>query len=80
MGSSRLRIVEVLATLLAWWVVGPAIIAGPILLLVFLRLLIPGHGAVADIAALTVIIGGLIWLVAAAWGLSTLPRRWRGLP
>lgn len=69
---SRPKVLEVLATYLAWWIVGPALIALPYLSFT----LFPHHGVWVGI----LLIAGIIWLGVGPALLITKSRHLRGLP
>ncbi|MFG2621408.1 hypothetical protein ACGFXC_27715 [Streptomyces sp. NPDC048507] len=74
---TRLRVPDVLATYLAWWVAGPALVLGPFFLLARLA---PDAGRGSAFWSGVVVIGGLVWVVGLPVLLVSRSRRWRGLP
>ncbi|MER5808599.1 hypothetical protein ABT143_10470 [Streptomyces sp. NPDC002033] len=74
---TRLRVLDVLATYLAWWVAGPALVLGPFFLMARVA---PDAGRGSAFWSGVVVIGGLVWVVGLPVLLISRTRRWRGLP
>ncbi|MET9963520.1 hypothetical protein ABZ128_31360 [Streptomyces sp. NPDC006326] len=77
LGRTRLRWRDVLATYAAWWVVGPALVLAPFLLLSWAD---GDAGRGSAFWSGVIVIGGLVWVVGLPFLLITLSRRRRGLP
>ncbi|MCX4546107.1 hypothetical protein [Streptomyces sp. NBC_01565] len=77
LGRTRLRVLEVLATYLTWWVAGPALVLSPFLLMAWAN---PDFGRGSSFWSGVVVIGGLTWVVGLPIVLISASRRWRELP
>ncbi|MFE3934924.1 hypothetical protein ACFXPJ_14325 [Streptomyces goshikiensis] len=77
LGRSPVRVLDVLATYLAWWIVGPALVLGPFFLMARAA---PAVGRGAGVWCGVIVIGGLVWIVGLPLLLVSRSRRWRDLP
>ncbi|ATZ28964.1 hypothetical protein ACFZBM_39125 [Streptomyces lavendulae] len=77
LGRSTVRVRDVLATYLIWWVAGPALTLGPFFLMARVA---PGAGRGSAFWSGVILIGGLVWIVGLPVLLISRSRRWRGLP
>ncbi|MEV8477908.1 hypothetical protein [Streptomyces sp. NPDC051173] len=76
-GRTRLKLLEVLATYIAWWIIGPGIAASPFLLMSCID---TDFGRGSSLWRGVVVIAGLLWVVGAPMTLIMVTNRVRKLP
>ncbi|MFE2144710.1 hypothetical protein ACFXA3_23735 [Streptomyces sp. NPDC059456] len=74
---SPMRVLDVLATYLVWWVAGPSLVVCPFVLMSWAD---PDAGRGSGLWSGVIVIGALVWVVGLPLLLLSLSRRWRGLP
>jgi hypothetical protein len=73
LGSTRIHLLEVLATYLTWWIIAPGIVIAPIGLMISLD-------NSSDFGDTVTAIGAIVWLVGSMIALTTGTKRVRRLP